>query len=272
MSDLLRPDGEIMSFEELKMSFKIKGTNLDYLGLVRSLPGEWKRRNAKQKPNYPIIHPNIQAILENRQGNSHIYRILLRRKSRDIKNTWESTWEREFGEIEWSSTYVLSRDSTRAVAYQSMQYKLITKIIVTNRRLHCMGLVETPQCDYCPDSLETISHKFWDCPRVQNFWKEIAVFLKNLGLYPNLQSFTKKDIILGFGESKLVNHILLIAKSMIVKGLFLSTDILMMKVLMDKNIEKCISNIQNTERAYTAKWQVLEDVIRNTGNHLLMHQ
>ena len=62
-------DGNIASFEEIKLKFRIEGTMLDYLGLVESLPQEWKRRQGIKKEPDPVIHPNIQEVLKQKRGS-----------------------------------------------------------------------------------------------------------------------------------------------------------------------------------------------------------
>ena len=68
------------------------GTMLDYLGLVHSLPNEWKNRQRKSKEPNPVIHPNIQNIISHKRGNKHIYNMLIYSKYKDVSNTWESGW------------------------------------------------------------------------------------------------------------------------------------------------------------------------------------
>ena len=45
---------------------------LDYLGLVQSLPIEWKSRQRTKKNMNPIIHPNIPSTVNQKQGNQYI--------------------------------------------------------------------------------------------------------------------------------------------------------------------------------------------------------
>ena len=69
INDLVKDNGELLSFEEAKNVYGFDGTMLDYLGLVQSLPIEWKSRQRVNKDMNPIIHPNIQSILNHKQGN-----------------------------------------------------------------------------------------------------------------------------------------------------------------------------------------------------------
>ena len=111
---------------------------LDYQGLVQSIPNEWKNKQNKLKEPNPIIHPNIQNIITDKQGNKYIYNTIMNNKYKDVNNTWESGWERELGQIDWVEVYKSNRKLI-SVACQSLQYKILTKIIATNRLLYQMG-------------------------------------------------------------------------------------------------------------------------------------
>ena len=98
---MLGEDGNIASFEEIKLKFRIEGTMLDYLGLVESLPQEWKRRQGIKKEPDPVIHPNIQEVLRAEKGIRQLYRTLLHKPYSGLHNSWEGAWERELGQIDW---------------------------------------------------------------------------------------------------------------------------------------------------------------------------
>ena len=139
INDLLRDNGEIMSFEEAKATYDLKGTIIDYLGLVHSLPVEWKNRQGKVKEAYPIIHPNVQAIISQKKGSKYIYNTLLHHKFKGSKNSWELGWEQEMGQIDWLKVYEANLRLI-SVKYRTLQYKILTKIVATKRLLYQMGI------------------------------------------------------------------------------------------------------------------------------------
>ena len=241
INDLLGGNGQLMTFEEIKETYQIQGMHLDYCGLIRSLPTEWNRWPQKARINGPIMHPNIRSITRKRYGNKHIYNILLNGKHKDEGNSWESAWELEFGEMEWSTWYNLSKRTTPAIAYQAIQYKIITRIISTNRRLYQMRLIDSSECKRCNCRTETLMHKFWSCPVVKTFWEGVANCLRTTGILTEPRGFTKIQVMFGVEYSSLMNHVLLIGKMMIAKNAFLSVDALMLRLLMDKHTEKEIA-------------------------------
>ena len=253
INDLLKENGEILSFEEAKSMYDFNGTILDYIGLVQSLPIEWRNRQRKVKEANPIIHPNILNILSHKQGNKYIYNTLLYNKHKNARNNWELGWELELGQIDWVEVYKLNLKLT-SVAYQTLQYKIWTRIVATNRLLYQMGITETSKCERCRESVDTIVHKFWACPAVKLFWTEVKLFLQNIGVIQNISMFNLKTVILGNTESPIVNHVAIIGKSMIARKYILSFELFLTLLKRDMEKENYIATQKSKIREYDSKW------------------
>ena len=46
---------------------------------------------------------------------------------------------------------------------RSFQYKVLNSILYTNELLCKIGYVSNPNCSFCHQTIETISHIFFDC-------------------------------------------------------------------------------------------------------------
>ena len=253
INDLLKENGEILSFEEAKSMYDFNGTILDYIGLVQSLPIEWRNRQRKVKEANPIIHPNILNILSHKQGNKYIYNTLLYNKHKNARNNWELGWELELGQIDWVEVYKLNMKLT-SVAYQALQYKIWTRIVATNRLLYQMGITETSKCERCRESVDTIVHKFWACPAVKLFWTEVKIFLQNIGVIQSISMFNLKTVILGNTESPIVNHVAIIGKSMRARKYILSFELFLTLLKRDMEKENYIATQKSKIREYDSKW------------------
>ena len=240
INDLIKENGDILSYQEAKHIYKFSGTMLGYLGLVHSLPNEWKNRQRKSKEPNPVIHPNIQNIISHKRGNKHIYNMLIYSKYKDVSNTWESGWEQELGQIDWIEVYKSNRKLI-SVAYQSLQYKILTQIIATNRLLYQMGRTETFECDRCAGCIDTIKHKFGYCPSVKRFWDEVELHLRNKGIIQNISVLNKKVILLEDTDSVTLNHIIIVSKMMISRKYILSLEILLKLIKRDMQTERNIA-------------------------------
>ena len=101
------------------------------------------------------------------------------------KNNWESAWEQELGQTNWVDVYRLNKNLT-SVSYQPLQYKILTKIIATNRLLYQIGRAESYRGERCTEGIDTIVHRFWSCPVVARFWVEVELRLRDIDLIQNI--------------------------------------------------------------------------------------
>ena len=68
---------------------------------------------------------------------------MLRDKYNKVEHSWEPAWSREMGHIEWAQVYKLGKGTTICTGYQSLQYKILTRIVATNGLLHRIGIKDS---------------------------------------------------------------------------------------------------------------------------------
>ena len=254
INDLLGKDGNIASFDEIKLKFGIHGTMLDYQGLVESLPLECKRRHGIKKESEPVIHPSIQEILSQKKGVRQVYCTLLHKLYSGLSNSWEGAWERELGQIDWMEIYKLNKRSSEFTTYRVFQYKILTRIVVTNRLLKCIGMRQSLMCDRCNLSADTITHRFWTCQEVQIFWRNVEELLQRMRI-PDISILNKRVILCGCLKSLAVNHIIMLGKIMISKKISLSIKVLLAMIKLDLRAEKTIALKRGKTSDYDNKWE-----------------
>ena len=125
ISDILYDEGKILTSQQVKQIYHIGGSYLDYMGLINSLPREWKSIPMKNRAEYPTIHPQVAFVMSKEKGAKYLYNVLLRKKIEGVKNTWESGWEIRYGEINWVEIYQ-SMYHNSSVYHHILRYKVIT--------------------------------------------------------------------------------------------------------------------------------------------------
>ena len=78
---------------------------------------------------------------------------------------------------------------------REFQYKILNRILYTNKMLFKFKKVDSPLCGFCEKELETIQRLFFHCTKVCMFWDELKVVLNSLNI---LVRFDIKDVLLGF--------------------------------------------------------------------------
>ena len=264
LNDIVDDGGQIITFQQAKQQYMLRGSYLDYIGLIGSLSREWKALPRRTKVEYPIIHPQVQLVLSREKGAKYLYNIMLEKKIESVSNSWEARWESKFGGINWLEIYGTIYQNF-PVYYHILNYKIITQIIATNRMLYAMGIKSTPVCDRCNMYTETIIHKFWDCQEVKRFWKDIAEFINSLSITGNAITFSPREIILGEPNDIFVNIIVSVGKMVIMKQTRLCIDQFVNKLKIYIMNEKCAAQTQNRRVRYAEIWGRLDDALQNRG-------
>ena len=89
----------------------------------------------------------------------------------------------------------------------SFHFRVITRIIATNRFLHILGITDSPQCGFCNIHIENIVHLFWECEHTQAFIERVKhqVFrnfhmtlnvTKTHWFFPTLENLKQIEIII----------------------------------------------------------------------------
>ena len=90
-------------------------------------------------------------------------------------------------------------------------------ILHTNELLCKIGYVSDPNCSFCHQTTETISHIFFDCSFFISFWNMICEKILNKLSSCGWLSLEYRKIILGFlmggMEMDLLNYILILGKT-----------------------------------------------------------
>lgn len=209
----------------------------------------------KHKCTGPIIHPAIAFILSQKKGAKYIYDVLLRKLHIGHTHTWENKWNAKVGQHEWSDTYKNIFQATKSAQYRALHYKIITMTAATNVLLNQIGVKDTSLCSRCEVTHETIYHKYWACPDVQIFWREIKQWLSEIGAAEDANEFNLKNIIFGNGGNKLINHVIISGKLIIKRGRNLNIEIIKALVTCDRATEEEIARLDGSMVRFQQKWE-----------------
>ena len=89
----------------------------------------------------------------------------------------EQKWEDQFQNIKWKLVYTTYIRSTISSKLRNFQYKFLTRIIPTNKWLYKCKLVSSSLCDFCNMYTDSLNHLFWECHVIQQFWRDLQIFL-----------------------------------------------------------------------------------------------
>ena len=98
---------------------------------------------------------------------------------------------------EWVKIYTLYRCLNVDNHTKDLQYKILYRIVPTNKLLYKMHKVNSNMCDFCNIQIDTIEHALWECVVVKSFWLELFQTLNILNgtdFIPCLKNHNSGDI------------------------------------------------------------------------------
>ena len=117
-------------------------------------------------------------------------------------------WNVRFPHLDWSEIFKTIHKSTLDTKIKWFAYKIIYRIIPTNRHLYLLKIKDSSLCNFCNTSEQTISHLFWSCDHIVNFWNTLENHIKNTCTQLTNLGFNEELILFGRKENSKTDHIL----------------------------------------------------------------
>ena len=132
----------------------------------------------------------------------------------DLLTKSEEKWQNTLGEqFKWKTVYQIPYKCSTDTTLRSFQYKILTRIIPTNKLLYKYKIKPSNTCEFCSSYVETIEHIFWECATVQPIWNELKTLFIAVGIDINL---TLKDVCVGTFQggidNEVINYIIILMK------------------------------------------------------------
>ena len=221
INDLLDQDGKFDVYGTLGDEFN----NMDYLkliGIIHSIPDTWKRQITSkiimEEANKIscIIDDDIVPI--EKITSKIVYKCIVQKNKVTPVCRYTLVNKYNINESICKHLFILPWKVTIDNRLRWLQYRITHGILTTNAWLYRIRIINSPICNRCGTSIETLNHLFVECEEVDKFWQEVITFWDILfhGL-----SVTEK--IFGIFESDienwmLKNQLLLVARRYIYLG------------------------------------------------------
>ena len=105
---------------------------------------------------------------------------------------------------------------------RDLQYKILFRIMATNKLLYQMRIKNNPNCPICLLSVHTVEHLFYECHTIKNFWVTLTCMWK-MHIHNKNFNIGLSDVIFGYNlqylkGNKSLNTVILQAKYYIYKS------------------------------------------------------
>ena len=186
----------------------------------------------------------------------------------DREAKWHSELQTQFNINFWNKTYTFTAGIKFENKIKWLQYQIARNSLFTNYKVHKFKPHISPLCTFCthienPPHYELVSHIFWSCIIVNQFWQDLADWLGTLGVQLNL---TRNSALFGIHEKKITakeNYLILFSKYFIWKSKF-TTKTLTLNIFQ-KYLFKKLNDLKNAlayiENQKFEQWLVIYDYL-----------
>ena len=176
ISDLLNDNGTLMDYGSFVSHYNVKKFPFTmYFGILASLPSHWKSHLLKDIMVYSSPNPNVLclSLYSINSYNKVVYSTLVKRiAQRPICIT---KWEKILScNLDWGKIFLLPFKAVHNSKIRYFQFRFLHRILGINSFLYKIGYVTSPLCSFCNTTEETLSHLFYECPIVYNFWRDAS--------------------------------------------------------------------------------------------------
>ena len=217
IGDLINNEHKFMTYREFHTNYL--GSNIDFLtyqGYISAIKTYLNRcglaLNEEEDRGYLEVHdPNIWQIIK--KGKFFIKNQL--KTENNFNHVAMTKWNNLYNNINWQKIFIELFQTSNDTKLKWFEFRIIYRILPTNRYLYQRNLKDTALCNFCNDTNQTISHLLWSCDQVQIFWLRVQDRLHDCENFKN-QYFNEELIILGRKEGyqtdDILNLIILIGK------------------------------------------------------------
>ena len=216
-------EGQMKSMAHFK-SLGVKENSLaQIMDIFYTIPPNWKTTLVKFQQvdlrNFNIIL-NIFGQKIDFQGikSRKVYELLVKdlQLSYDLKIK-DGHSDFDFTDKEKSEMFVRSRSTTLIKKQREFQFMLLHNAVYTKEQLFRFGFVADNLCSFCQQEIETYSHLFLQCVKIEEIWEFIIEHYKLV----ELRNKTWQDIFVGLPGSsnriKCLNTLMILIKYTIFK-------------------------------------------------------
>ena len=175
VSDLLKPNGTVMSLAEIKNIYKIETNFLEHLQVKKGL--QKFLHNSEYDIHKPIYPLNIKALMGHIEGSKK-YRMVLTPSPKDLNSNLVKRWSQHHTcttPLEWKKIFKICFYTIFDNNLKWFQYRIIYRILGTLSLRKKMKNSESDQCRICNASVETQEHLFVHCFHTAKLWADIKI-------------------------------------------------------------------------------------------------
>jgi len=191
------------------------GEYMTWRSIIDALPADWKYKlkrsffpDVKSQDKYIEISNSIIPV--SKIQTKMIYWEFIEDKFKNPTSQKYFLNKLSIQDIEWLSIYQRVYSLTNNIRLWAFQYKILNNCLFFNKELYKFKIVESPNCTFCKQSIESIEHFFVECVYSKTFYTNVKDWLKGANI--KLPDLKLKNIITGENNDIMEGFLFLIYK------------------------------------------------------------
>ena len=249
----------------------IKYNFIQVIRVKKSIPGKWINAITNSQPvntntdfSFTITSGHVSADIRY-ATTQMIYNVIILDKY--VIPTAVTRWTEVFDidTNDWPSIFKQPYLVSRETKLQTLQYKIINRIVSCKKWLYDQNVIDSPNCTFCNNTTDDIIHHFIECKQLNNFWNSFELWWNRIARYK--VKLTNKHILFGFYYDNFgyenINCAILIAKWYIQRQTYLEHRVdfydFLTVLKSHLQIERYICASNNKLHIFGKKWSYILD-------------
>ena len=172
VAQILKSNGEFKTWEEVQNEYNIQVPYLQYVGLCKAIPVDWRKAKIGNAENYQqegiltVVQKSTKKIAGFYNFIVSDNLLLFDYWSRWMITSSELTFDLE----EFIDAIRYIPKLSIVVKLRSFQCRLLLGMTITNIQLRRFAIKNTEMCSFCQNERETLVHLFWKCKKIKGIW------------------------------------------------------------------------------------------------------
>lgn len=239
----------------------VKTNFLVYNGIIEAIKSYQEKHKIKIDTEFNKTDLPIAWRILSKNSTKSIYNALIHQ---EIPLKCTEKWSKETGtEVDTHLLFTNILKTTKDKQLRWLQYRIIYRILPTEHYLFTRKIINSNECTFCKQIDETISHLFWDCRFIQNFWERFLFWLKQNFKSCAQITLSKPLVLFGFDRNsksdKIIDLFIMTAKNFIfsqkIKKVIPHINTFTTIIKQRYQIEKQIAINQNSIIEFNKSWE-----------------
>ena len=275
VADLLDENGSLHSWDSFNQKHPGVLQWLEYYSIVDALPKDWITLiDAKQRTTDKHEH-RYTNLVKLKKVTAKVYKelILIPNVMNGAVNRWNKPLEESISREEIVSSLQWATSLTISTKLRDYQFRLMHKILPTNKELYRWKIVDSNICNFCAE-VDSIEHTMFKCNAVNRLWCALPMLIEELtGTHSNEIVINFHNVLLNkihSGSKHVANFICLIVKQSIYRFKCQNKTLTLCKIKYEIQTTEMIelySAIKNNKVSiHNKKWKSIKSTDNNSFN------